>query len=57
MDVLGEAMRWVRGSEGGDAPDLDAAFGVPAIQAACRGLVADLDLVARAVNEQDAQRP
>ena len=56
MDIAGEALRWLRGSEGGDAPDLEAALGVGAIHAACRGLVADLDVVARAVNEQDAQR-
>ncbi|MHB8877818.1 MAG: acyl-CoA dehydrogenase family protein [Myxococcaceae bacterium] len=57
MDIAGEAMRWVRGSEGGDAPDLEAALGLSAIFASARGMVADLDVVARAINEQDAGRP
>jgi alkylation response protein AidB-like acyl-CoA dehydrogenase len=57
MDIANEALRWIRGSEGGDAPDLESALGLPAIHRACRGLVGDLDLVARAINEQDASNP
>ncbi len=57
LDIAGEALRWVRGTEGGDSPDLEAALGLPAINLSARGLLADLDVVARAVNEQDATRP
>ena len=55
MDIAAEALRWIRGSEGGDTPDLESAFGIGAIHQACRGLLADLDVVAKAINEQDAQ--
>jgi len=58
MDVAAEATRWIRGCEAPGAPaaeDLERALGVPAIHAACAGLLADMDQVAKAVIEQDAQ--
>ncbi|MBI2893143.1 MAG: acyl-CoA dehydrogenase family protein [Deltaproteobacteria bacterium] len=60
LDIVGEAVRWLRGTDSvGDADlaDLARSLGVERAQAAAKGLVADMDAVARALVEQDAQRP
>ncbi len=44
--VADEGVRWVVGAGGGDAAAIGQRIGVPAIQAAQAGLVADMDEVA-----------
>jgi alkylation response protein AidB-like acyl-CoA dehydrogenase len=56
LSVVGEAVRWLRGCDAVDdagMADLERALGTTAINAACRGLVADMDQVARALVAQD----
>jgi len=60
LDVSAEAVRWLRGTDAvadHEMPDLIRALGVERAQAAAKGLVTDLDAVARALVEQDAERP
>ncbi|MBI3183215.1 MAG: acyl-CoA dehydrogenase family protein [Myxococcales bacterium] len=59
LDVASEAIRCLRGCEPAGAQgaaDLDRALGIGSIHASCAGLLSDMDQVARAINEQDAQR-
>jgi alkylation response protein AidB-like acyl-CoA dehydrogenase len=46
LTITTEGLRWVGAAEGGDAAALAARMGLPAVQAAQDGLIADLDLVA-----------
>ncbi len=46
LTITTEGLRWVGAAEGGDATALAARMGLPAVQAAQAGLMADLDLVA-----------
>jgi alkylation response protein AidB-like acyl-CoA dehydrogenase len=58
LDVATEAIRWIGGCEadgtGEVTGDLDRAFRLADVHAAQRGLVSDMDVVARAIVEQDA---
>jgi len=59
VDIAAEAIRLLRGSDAvteQQMPELDKALGMPAIHTACGGLIADMDEVARAVVEQDAEQ-
>jgi acyl-CoA dehydrogenase len=60
LDVLAGAVRLVRGMDAvadGAMAEFERALQVSAIHAAAKGLLADLDAVAKAVAEQDAARP
>ena len=60
LDVLAGAVRLVRGMDAVDGAamaDFERALQASAIFAAAGGLLADLDVVAKAVVEQDAARP
>ena len=46
LTVAVEGLRWVAGADGGDAAALASRVGLPAIQAAQSGLIADMDAVA-----------
>jgi alkylation response protein AidB-like acyl-CoA dehydrogenase len=53
LNIGTEAVRWVAGAEGsGEVEQLAARLGVPAIHAAQRGLVADLDAIADAIYDR-----
>jgi alkylation response protein AidB-like acyl-CoA dehydrogenase len=56
MNVMQGALRWVAGSEGGDAdlPGFEAALGIDAISGAQAGLVADMDRAADALYGRQA---
>ncbi len=49
LTVTTEGLRWVGGANGGDVAALAARMGLPAVQSAQSGLIADLDLVADAL--------
>jgi alkylation response protein AidB-like acyl-CoA dehydrogenase len=60
LDVLGGAVRLVRGMDAVDdasMAEFERALGSAAIHASAKGLMADLDRVAKALVEQDAARP
>jgi alkylation response protein AidB-like acyl-CoA dehydrogenase len=60
LDVVGIAVRLVRGMDAVDdagMADFERALQASRINAASKGLMADLDVVAKAVVEQDAARP
>jgi hypothetical protein len=60
LDILAGAVRLVRGMDAVSdeaMADFERALQASAIHAAAKGLVADLDLVAKAVVQQDAARP
>ena len=60
LDVLAGAVRLVRGMDAVDDArhgDFERALQAQAIHAAAKGLMADLDIVAKAIVEQDAARP
>ncbi len=60
LDIVAGAVRLVRGMdavEDAAMADFERALQVPAIHAAAKGLMADLDVVAKAIVEQDAARP
>jgi alkylation response protein AidB-like acyl-CoA dehydrogenase len=60
LDVLSGAVRLVRGMDAVDdasMAEFERALQAPAIHAAAKGLMADLDLVGKAIVEQDAARP
>jgi acyl-CoA dehydrogenase len=53
LSIGTEAVRWVAGADGsGEVEQLAARLGVPAIHAAQRGLVADLDAIADAIYDR-----
>ncbi len=59
LDISGEALRLLRGSDAVQpqgVAELESALGIPAIHAGCGGLIADMDEIARAVVEQDAEQ-
>jgi len=58
LDVATNGLRWGLGAdpEGADAAGFAAALGLPAVQAAQSGLVADMDLVADALYGRAAER-
>ena len=50
--VASEGLRWIYGADDGvDLNALEAAMNLPSIQAAQRGLVADMDLIAQALRD------
>jgi alkylation response protein AidB-like acyl-CoA dehydrogenase len=56
LNTATEATRWIVGADGADLPALSASLGLPAIQAAQRGLIADLDGVADAVYRRNSNK-
>ena len=46
MTVAADGVRWVAGADGADPTELAARFGLPSIQTAQAGLIADMDSVA-----------
>ena len=60
LDVLAGAVRLVRGMDAVDdagMAEFERALGATAIHACAKGLMADMDVVAKALVEQDAARP
>jgi len=60
LDIVGLAVRLVRGMDAVDDAGMaafESALQVSRINAAAKGLMNDFDLVAKAINEQDAARP
>ena len=60
LDVVGLAVRLVRGMDAVDDAGMaafESALQVSRINAAAKGLMNDMDVVAKAINEQDAGRP
>jgi acyl-CoA dehydrogenase len=60
LDIVGLAVRLVRGMDAVDDAGMaafESALQVSRINAAAKGLMNDFDVVAKAINEQDAARP
>jgi hypothetical protein len=60
LDVVAGAVRLVRGMDAVDdagMADFERALGASAIFASTKGLLADMDIVAKALVEQDAAKP
>jgi alkylation response protein AidB-like acyl-CoA dehydrogenase len=60
IDIVAGAVRLVRGMDAVEdvaMADFERALQVPAIHAAAKGLMADLDAVSKAIVEQDAAKP
>jgi alkylation response protein AidB-like acyl-CoA dehydrogenase len=59
LDTATDAVRWLVGAGAVDpagVAELERGLGTAAIHAACRGLIDDMDAVARATSDQDAER-
>ena len=60
LDIVGLAVRLICGMDvvdGVGMAELERGLQMSRINASARGLLADLDLVAKAIVEQDAERP
>jgi predicted DNA-binding protein with PD1-like motif len=58
LDVLVGAVRLVRGMDAvDDMADFERALQAQVIHASAKGLMADMDIIAKAIVEQDAARP
>ncbi len=57
LDTATDAVRWLRGTvDDAGVADLEKSLGATAIHTVCRGLIDDMDTVARAITAQDADR-